>query len=320
VPELTDEIVQQLLPEGEPSRDSVPDGIGAHELAALADSLQPQARRIFLWQTALQARVERERWNRQVPGFQYATFGFVPIGANQPPPGLRTAGGYVFGVAIEVEPDVDGSSQQVQLFVENRASIARVINRRRVDLDVAHPITGTGACWARSKKSAMSPPRDGVLTAEHVVAGLPLGAAVSMSQPGPWFLGDCGTCKIDAALIVKRDCIPSSAKKLVVQTNPIAYTHVEILGAASPSPIRATITHSLVYPNDLSDRNPMRVFLDTFGKKGDSGALVWEQRTHAGVGIYMGTDPVSLGISDGKEGVAQALVQATDALQLDVFL
>src|SRR6185437_10599151 len=111
------------------------------------------------------------------------------------------------------------------------------------------------ACWARSQKSRISPAADGVLTAEHVVTGLPLTSPVVMSGGGSWYLGDRGDCKIDASLIVQTNCIPSGTAKLRVEYNPQSNMSVEIHGAASGTIISAKITHTLVHPTYLSGRH-----------------------------------------------------------------
>ena len=103
MPELTNNIVESLLPAVDPEA-RVPQGVTADEVSARSESLTYIERRIFRWTTALQALIESERWDREIAGFQYATYGFVPIsGVIQLPAGVNTIGGYVFGVAIELE-------------------------------------------------------------------------------------------------------------------------------------------------------------------------------------------------------------------------
>jgi hypothetical protein len=63
----------------------------------------------------------------------------------------------------------------------------------------------------------------------------------------------------------------------------------------------------------------MRVFFDKHGIQGDSGALVQETATRLGVGVYMGRYPIPS--SEGAyHGGAQALSQAQDELQLNLFI
>jgi hypothetical protein len=237
---------------------------------------------------------------------------------------VNAIGGYVFGVAIELEAAAEVPFQEAESFVQNGVTMARILNWRRIKFDVANPIAprGTGACWAHSKNPRIRPAADGVLTAAHVVAGLPLRSSVAMSGSGSWYLGDRGSCKIDAALIVQAKCIPTGATTLSVQNSPLVAKDVTIHGAASSRAITAKITHAQVHPTYLSGDHPMRLFFDKHGINGDSGALVRETTTGLGVGIYMGRYPIppSPGAPPVYEGGAQALSQAQDELQVDLFI
>lgn len=325
MPKLTDYIVESLLPTANPP-DIFPEGLLAGDRAPRLQRFEsPVQQHIFGWMTAFQAIAERRRLDRVYPGFQYTTYGFVPVSSGAELLGkIRTVEDYVFGIAVELEPTGDTPSQSFDQVIEGDLIIPCVFNHRRIELDVANPIApnGTGACWARSNKPSITPASDGVLTAEHVVAGMPLTSSVAMSGSGSWYLGDRGSCKIDAALIVQAGCIPSSAARLGVEYNPLDNTNVEILGAATGKAINARITHTVIHPTYMSARHPMRVFLDSCGIPGDSGALVMDQATRQGIGIYMGRDPVppSLGAPPVYEGVAQALSQAKHTLQVDLFL
>jgi hypothetical protein len=293
MPSLTNEIIQALLPPTEPELQA-PEGLLRSFEARLAGLDSSVERRVFLWATALQARIERERWDQRLPGFLYATYGFLPVSGTTAFSGIPYSGGYVFGVAIEREPDGDLVTQEVEPLVQNGVTLAQVINRRGIEFHIANPTmpNGTGACWARSKKSMIRPAADGVLMPAHVVTGVTLGSSVIMSGPGSWNLGDRGSCKIDAALIVQAGCIPAATSALTVQFNPLPGTDVVFDGAATGGSIYAKITHTQVHPTYLSDRHPMRVFMDNFGTAGDSGALVREVKTGLGVGLYSGREPV----------------------------
>lgn len=323
MPRLTEYIVERLLPPGEPP-ELVPEGVPRDFFNARLRARETDLeRRIFQWLTLYQAIAERRRLDQEIPGYQFTTCGFVPVSGNITSD-VRTLGGYVFGLAVEVAPWTDSPAQSVELVSYENFTVPCVINRRTPKLHIANPTSpnGTGACWARSKKKKISPAADGVLTAEHVTAGAALTSSIVMSGPGSWYLGDRGDCKIDAALIVQAGCIPSSAGKLYVEFNPQSNTNVEMHGAASGAVINAKVTHTLVHPTYLRGRHPMRVFMDNFGVHGDSGALVKDTATGYGLGIYMGTDPIppSLGAQPVQEGVAQSLSQAQYELQLDLFL
>jgi hypothetical protein len=324
MPELTQDVVDTLLPRNAPPS-IVPEGVPRDFFEARLHRLESEEQKlIFLWMTAFQAIAERSQLYRQYPGFQYSTYGFVPVSGsidNQ----SQIAGGYVFGIAVELEQASGDPSQELDWIGYQDLRIPCIFNRRRIVLDVANPLapTGTGACWAHSCKTKIKPAADGALTAEHVVANIPLTSSVSMSDPGNWYLGDRGTCKIDAALIVRLGggCIPLNAGKLPVEYNPQSKSMVEIHGAVS-GVIPTKITHTQLHPTYLSGRHPMRVFLDKHGQAGDSGALVKDKSTGRGVGIYMGRDPIppSLGAAGVYEGVAQYLPQVKHELELDLYL
>ena len=331
MPILTDEIVHRVLPEIVPPP-RVPEGVSAEAVARRASELESALeRRIFLWTTALQAHIEAERWSdwaNNIPGFQGATYGFVPVSSQtRLPNGVESFGGYVFGVALEIEgPSETQPIQEAERFIYSQAPVALIFNRRQIELHVANPTyprSGTGACWARSKRSAIEPlAADGILTAAHIVDGLRLGDTVYMDNGGkPWHLGDRGTKQVDAALIVKAGCIPATATRLHVQDMPEDGGAVTFRGAQTKGTLNARITHSISHPTYLADIFPMRVFMDKFGRPGDSGALVSEARTGRGVGVYIGRDPVprSVGGASVWEGTSQFLTQAQFNLRIDLF-
>ena len=325
MPDLTDEAVNQLLPGIQPNL-RVPVGVNRNVFDPRFERLSALQSRILRWTTTLQAQIESERWDYQLPGFQYATFGFVPVAEIvQLPAGVISYGGYVFGVAIELEASGENPVQQIEGFSYAGATLARVLNWRTMEPHIPHPTfpsAGTGACYAHSRKGAISPAdADGVLTAGHVVRGK-LGSPVTMSTSSGWKLGDRGSCKIDAALIVLAGSLPSSLSSLAVQANPVASSMVEFYGEATKGLITARITHTQIHSTYLSDEHPMRVFFDKPGIAGDSGALVLEQGTKTGVGIYMGSYPIppTGGGQPVQEGGAQALSQAQHVLQLDLYV
>ena len=329
MPLLTPEIIQHLLPPNVPSPQSLPRGVSSAAFSDRLAGLDDLRRRAFAWSALLQAIVEEQRYDRIYAGFRFATFGFIPL-LSKLPQNIVEKAGYVFGIAIERGPTkAKHTPEQILQPLEVQGHVlALAINRRPLVLHVAHPVTpvpGTGACWARSNRTTqVAVSRDGVLTAEHVISGTVLGGFVSASLAGvvsQWQLADSGDCKIDAALITQAQAIPINAAALAVQAMPAPGTDIEILGHASPNPVFGKIAHTMIFPNYLSELNPMRVFLDVHGIPGDSGALVRETNKGPGVGIYMGqTNPYVAPNGQVVEGVCQYLEQARDALNLDLFL
>lgn len=330
MPPLTDEIAFRVLPEIDaPPR--FPEGVQREAVLMLAERLQSQVtRKALLWVTALQAHIEKElwlNWANNIPGFQGVTYGFVPVAeGSRANGGIKQYGSYVFGVAIEIEPG-ESPDQAIELLRYENIPFACVFNRRPAELHVANPNfpVGTGACWARSQKRKIQPASDGVLTAAHVVQQARLRGPVSMDAPGLWHLGDRGTCKIDAALVVQTGCIPSGTSRLPIQYHPIGTTDVFFDGVGTAGTVHARITHTITHPTYLSGRNPMRVFFDKYGVSGDSGALIREKNTGLGVALYMGRElvPPFIGAPATMatfEGVAQHLGQAEYVLQAELSI
>jgi hypothetical protein len=169
---LTNDVVRALVPEAR-APGIRPAGVQQGAVEARLSSLDEIERRAFEWLTSLQAYAEAERFDRNYPGFQYYTFGFIPLGVRTNRNGVADVGGYTFGIALELETSKDGPPQEVVPLAEWGLAFSLVINRRMAQLHIPNPTTppGTGACWGRSRKSAITPAADGVLTAEHVVSG-----------------------------------------------------------------------------------------------------------------------------------------------------
>jgi hypothetical protein len=255
---LTDETIEALLPQGiAPLR--VPGGGDVEGPARrLQDLGEGTRRRTFLWSLALQSLVERDGLGDAVPGFEGSTYGFVPVGdMTAVPETVKHIDGYVFGMAFEIESRAESARQEVVALVVENQSVACVFNRRRPILhvtNVASPV-GTGACWARSKKTRITPAADGIITAGHVVAALSRGSSVSMDDGTYWTLGDYGSCRIDAALIVQAGSIPGGVSALQVQNSPVGGTDVAFSGVGTGKTVTAKITHTVVHPTYYSDRH-----------------------------------------------------------------
>ena len=297
----------------------LPPGLAGDSFEQKLSSIDLRQQHLLRWLTSLQAYAENNRLDRDYPGFQYFTFGFIPLGKETSNPTIKTVvGGYTFGIALELEGSKVDPSQEIVSIRHAERTFPLVVNRRSATLHVPDPTSppGTGACWAISHKPAIKPASEGVLTAEHVVSGRPLGSSVSMSGHGSWYLGDRGSCKLDAALIVQAGSVPSGLTTLHVHATPTPPVSVSFLGSATGRVIPARITHAMIHSTYLNHANPMRVFLDAHGIGGDSGALVYETASGLGVGIYMGVAPVP---GTSGEGIAQALSQAKHSLRLDLF-
>lgn len=318
MPRLTDEIIGALVPDESPPSE-LPVGVSDEDLSSLARSSEPREKMIILWTTFFQTTMESNWPGDEFPGFNYLTYGFVPVN-DEGREFFRAEHPYVFGAAVELDATEDSELQTFYHAVRRDVDIPVVVNSRRIEI---HQETVTGArgagtvtCWANSNKSRVVP-SGGILTANHVVEAERINQAVTSSIPGNWRLADRGGCKIDVALIAGSGGIPNNCTPLHIDRLPKQGSKVQFTGAATNQVISATISHSFVHPSLLTTRHPMRVFLDSYGLRGDSGALVESSATSLGAGIYMGRNPLK-GTND-FEGVAQALCQGADQLKLDLY-
>ena len=317
---LEDFTITSLLPVAT-GRVVLPENVSRAEYDTRFGSLDSQRERdIYRMTTACQAAIENLHYDRNWPGFEGASYGFIPVGENTViPNGIASSNGYVFGAAIKILPRGE-AAQFVEIVEYGNLQFAVVFNAMRSILHVANPTypTGTGACWAKSLRSAIKPASDGVLTAAHNVKGVHLTGSVSMSDPGSWYLGDRRTCKIDAALVVKAGCIPGSASRLTVRDYPLATQSFTFTGVGSGGTITGKIQHSVPNPTSFNEAHPLRLYLETFGVHGDSGALVTDSSSGEGLGIYIGSlaNPGSGVVS----GIAQLLSQAEHALNIECYL
>ncbi|MGE3336007.1 MAG: hypothetical protein AB7I36_20395 [Rhodospirillaceae bacterium] len=322
MPPLTDQAIKELLPASEPPRGVVPQQVTASAIARRYEGLRTSAlRQTFAWMTAMQAAFEADSSYQAFPGFQWATYGFVPVPKELELPGrIRSFDSYVFGIAVQIEPDAVGPDVICDSLEVGDEIVPLVVRAVPVEPHSPHPSpAGTGACWARSRRPGMRTPRDGVLTVSHAFRVLTRGVRVPMDVGGPWCLSDVGPVGIDAALVGLSGCIPSAAVALSVDAHPVAGADVVFEGRAS-GPVTARITHTLAHPTFFGMSHPMRVFLDQHGQYGDSGALVTDTQTRNGVGLYMG----KVIVPDGRggftpEGICQLLEQVRDGLILDLF-
>ena len=163
------------------------------------------------------------------------------------------------------------------------------IERHNLPLSVSGS-AGTAGCYARSArlaKATAGKASEGVLTAGHVVAGLPLGYQVTVgSMPGQQgYLSDVAPECIDAAFISVPWPRPSP-KRLPIQSPIVVGDPAEFHGIHS-TVTGAFVTTIMSHPAYLGAAMPQLVFLDRVGVKGDSGALV-RSPSNEGMGMYLG--------------------------------
>jgi hypothetical protein len=314
---LERELLDGLIPEGEPPETLVP---LAARLAAESLVDQPVLRRSYLWATAiLQAGL---RSTLPIPPrFSHYSAGFVALPTNTPPASpIRRTGNVSFGGYVLAEGDERTS---VQLLLVGNLFVPVVVVYGRIELHGCppHPINGASACWV--KNGGSSAWSEGIVTARHVVAGLPLGSALiltpssSHSMPTSATLVDIDEATIDAAILeISSIDWPVGVMPLTVHAPAApgqAVTVSDRGGVAHPGTV-LRVFHDGTYAGNLFGQ---RVIADCHGTAGDSGSLLVDNSSGNGVGIYMGTIPDGAGSTDG---MFQDLSQVTSYFKVQPYL
>jgi hypothetical protein len=190
------------------------------------------------------------------------------------------------------------------------------------------PNAGSAACWARSRGTVAGATwRTGMITAGHVVSGMPLGRVISLvpsplhALPSDATIVDVGQCPIDGAVLeMDSKDWPSTISALTVADPAIAPippgAAVTLSGRHTPSGT-GTVLRVNQNPGYFGPMMAERVVFDAIGKPGDSGGLV-SDGGHTGFGVYIGAIPNR--ILGPKDGVAQGLWQITEWFGADAFV
>lgn len=224
--------------------------------------------------------------------------------------------GYFFGAVVFDKLHSSGKPFRLEL---NAGQIdERFTNIPVVYLNVAEiadsPPTLTNATvgsWAAERGDGIV---DDIITAKHAVSGLAINQNVSFSGGASGRLVAFCPSSVDAAL-VESPVMPKNAPPLLtVDQEPVIGESVEFVGDVSGYK-SGKITKTWVFPDDLSEYDPQRVYLDFRGRPGDSGSMVKNAKTGDAVGIYVGK-------KKGKTsfyGQAQYLYQAAEHLNVDLY-
>lgn len=325
---LTLETMLQVLPGGQPPWDpgSEDEKRKVDRLAARDGGDGPYTRG-YLWQKYLTEQLrEKSSWMsdsltglgfpnpllQQAVG--YIEFDVSFAGDEQVERAARGTG-YFFGAILYDHRGNGEGFDRTSLDIGQVADGANGIPAVRLAAaDVYHapdPAGATATCWAADKQDSSNPCY--ILTAKHAVAGLGKGQRVAMASGGFAKLHDFCESSVDAA-VIEPNTGPTAPVALAIDADPAVGLGVSFDGSVS-SRLSGRITKTWIHPTDSDAYDPQRVLFDVTGVKGDSGALVRLDSTGEAVGIYTG---IKKGRSS-QEGMSQAIWQATDLLNIDLY-
>jgi hypothetical protein len=242
---------------------------------------------------------------RQVPGFWQFAVGFLnPISE-----------GNRFGVIALARAKTEFQEpiflKPLRVRGESFPVVVRNIEITEHAFPTGHPSGGTSTCWAKSRKSS-SNPIQGILTAQHVV-GSQIGANVIVGNSNEKVIDVAPSC-IDAALVSSSQPSFTTSMNTVAAVAP--WSNVEFTGAASRT-LTTTVTATTDQLGILqSPEFPVRVILAHPGRPGDSGALVIDQNTGHGVGLYVAK---AIDAANRPCGIAQHLEQVVQIMDMEVY-
>jgi hypothetical protein len=175
-----------------------------------------------------------------------------------------------------------------------------------------NPTNGTGSCWAKSQISSNNPLGPGMLTVQHLVGtankkiDLSCGIRAAILDRAPWGID---------AMLLDTPCCSLAGNKMNPKQHIAPWTTVEFRGGVS-GPISCQITDITNTQGVFSNAYlPIRIFIDSPGQPGDSGALV-EIPASDPVGLYMGE---YMSLSGVRGGFAQHLFQVTSIMDMEIY-
>ncbi len=119
---------------------------------------------------------------------------------------------------------------------------------------------------------------------------------------------------VDAAFIETQNGMPRNVNSLLVESHPVNGATVSV-DFRSHHIGSAQILNSWYFADNLDPYNVMRVYIDHWGQRSDSGSLV-STATGKGVGIYTGQFTGNA----TQQGICQYLLQAVSELKLTAFI
>ncbi|HEY9080112.1 hypothetical protein [Magnetovibrio sp.] len=315
--------IEHLLPPGMPETELSPSEALSRE--ELLSREEPVLERSFLWfmrvRNDLRKLLQEVSFRFPIPlpltqGYLGLGIGFVPVGPEGRErwdlrPEVRELG-WDFAIAFYYDRlGVDDDLPPIDLsgISDFPLKLYPISVRRELHV-LPSPLNASSASWAVSRSTS----RVGILTAKHAIIGQTRGASIPLKQAGYGTLEDFCAGSVDAAFISVPDAMPSSARPLVVNPNPVTGDVVELRGDVSGR-VQTRVANAMYFADNLNPYNSWRVYLDDHGQPGDSGGLVRDTSDGRGVGIYTS----SFATNGGQLGECQYLPQAQALLDLDLF-
>ncbi|WP_159595676.1 hypothetical protein [Hydrogenophaga sp. BPS33] len=300
------ELLPYLLPEEAP-----PEQYAIGRTRGRAEDIRdPLLRRSYLWANALTL-AALEATTRFSGKFSGLSAGIVSLNPNQRPASIQAVEGFAFGIGVHFAADEARPGEVITVEVGGRAfPLAIALGPYEPHGLPPHPAGGTGTCWITSTNRSKW--HHGILTCRHTLAALSLGASVGFQtngvhvQPTRGHLADIDACTIDAAIVeIAPGDWPAGLSRLPICHTVAPGQSVSFQGRFGSG--KGTVLRVFQDPIYLGNLFGQRVITDCSGGPGDSGSLLVDNTSGAGVGIYMGEIPDGQG---GHEGMFQHLAQA----------
>jgi hypothetical protein len=326
---LSNETALRLLPEGRPeSAFSVEE---ARRLAELDRQVGPQAllSRVLAWHifiaTTLRSNLPRVADSLTGMAWEKGSFelavGFVTLAPVQNSDPLisqaRQNEDYVFGAALfDYRVGRDGAmrSSMDMGALNDRLRGLPLVWVPVAEMYHAAPNVnlGTSSCWAAYPSGGQQPRH--ILTAAHNVNWAGPGTRVAFSGGLTGQVARSTLRPVDAALIDPNFGVPVLANQISLEPVPVQ-TEPYVFDGAKSGVVNGKITLVHVLAGIAHPYSPQRVYLDTAGQPGDSGALVRSRQSGRALSIYTG-------ILSGNGATyihSQAIAQACGLLGIDLW-
>jgi hypothetical protein len=236
--------------------------------------------------------------------------------------GERYSFGVVIGIARSEGDREPGPLYRPTRFVDIGEFPVIVEPRDIVGHAPPNPAGATSSCYARPRRSKRfyGPPwSDGIIVARHVLSpvGYALGTSVSMTTGQAMAVADIDehASTIDAAILDCGSISPYAAQLPLAQ----AVAPGSVLAVrAQQTPFSAQVLRINDHPAYFGNMISHRIFLDTAGRRGDSGALVQTPgsayATRAAAGVYIGS-------TGGRtpEGMVQSMRQVVEYFDIELY-
>jgi hypothetical protein len=231
---------------------------------------------------------------------------------------------YSFGVVVGIARDADSrdASLRDDLLPSQLIGIDQfpVVAEFR-EISYAAPPRPSGACAAcyavprTSKRFFGRAWRGGVVVARHSLAsvGFVPGSSVPMASGAALSLVDIDVSDVIDAAVLDCGLVPAGATGLPLAPAVAPGSPVSVRAASGSfaADVLLINDHPKYYGNLLGHR----IFIDSVGSLGDSGALATRTVPHSdGVGMYMGTTGGAM-----PEGVLQSMRQVVNYFDVDLY-